>query len=66
MTQKRGLDWTLLDYISLSLRGKSALMVKNWLHFIFSISSEKPYDNQIMVSFDDEWLFTTVPVKETV
>ena len=41
-------------------------MVKNSLHFIFNISSEKLDDNQIMVSFDVEWLFTTVPVKETV
>ena len=52
--------------ISFSLRGNSALMVKNSLHFIFNISSEKPHENQIMVSFDVEWLFTTVPVKETV
>ena len=41
-------------------------MVKNSLHFIFNISSEKHHDNQIMVSFDMEWLFTTVPVKENV
>ena len=41
-------------------------MVKNSLHFIFDISSEKLHDNQIMVSFHVEWLFTTVPVKETV
>ena len=42
------------------------LMVKNSLHFIFNISGEKLHDNQIMVSFDVEWLFITVPVKETV
>ena len=41
-------------------------MVKNSLHFIFYTSSEKLHDNQTMVSFDVEWLFTTVPVKETV
>ena len=41
-------------------------MVKNSLHFIFDISSEKLQDNQIMVSFHVERLFTTVPVKETV
>ena len=42
-------------------------MVKNLLHFIFNTSSsEKLHDNQIMVSFDVEWLFITVPVKETV
>ena len=33
---------------------------------IFNISSEKLHENQIMVSFDVEWLLTTVPVKETV
>ena len=41
-------------------------MVKNSLHFIFNISSEKLHNNQIMVSFDVEWLFTSVLVKETV
>ena len=41
-------------------------MVKNSLHFIFNISSEKLHHNQIMVSFDVVWLFTTVPVKDTV
>ena len=40
--------------------------MKNSLHFIFNISSEKVHDNQIMVSFDVEWLFTTAPVRETV
>ena len=55
-----------LEDISFSLRGNSALMVKNALHFIFNISSEKLHHNQIMVSFDVEWLFTTVSVKETV
>ena len=55
-----------LEDISFSRRGNSALMVKNSLHFIFNISSEKLHDNQIMVSFDVERLFTTVPVKETV
>ena len=47
-------------------RGNAAFMVKNSLHFIFNISSEKLHDNQIVVSFDVEWLFTTVSVKETV
>ena len=42
------------------------LMVKNSLHFIFNISSEIIQDNQIMVSFDVELLFTTVPVKDSV
>ena len=54
--------WT----VTFSLRGNLALMVKNSLHFIFNISGQKLHDNQIMVSFDVEWLFTTVPVKETV
>ena len=42
------------------------LMVKNSLHFIFNISSEIIQDNQIMVSFDVELLFKTVPVKDSV
>ena len=42
------------------------LMVKNSLHFIFNISREIIQDNQIMVSFDVELLFTTVPVKDSV
>ena len=41
-------------------------MVKNSLHFIFNISGKELHDNQIMVSFDVERLFTTVPIKETV
>ena len=36
-----------LEDISFSLRGNSALMVKNSLHFIFNISSEKLHHNQI-------------------
>ena len=55
-----------LEDISFSLRGTSVLMVKNSLHFIFNIFSEILQDNQIMVSFDVEWLFTTVPVKDSV
>ena len=41
-------------------------MKKNSLHFIFNISSEIIQDNQIMMSFDVEWLFATVPVKDSV
>ena len=41
-------------------------MVKNSLHFIFSSSSEIIQDTQIMMSFDVEWLFATVPVKDSV
>ena len=55
-----------LEDISFSLRGTLVLMVKNSLHLIFHISSEIIQDNQIIVSFDVEWQFTTVPVKETV
>jgi len=40
-------------------------MLKNSLNFIFNISSEIIQDNQIMVYFDVEWLFTTVPVKDS-
>ena len=40
--------------------------MKDSLHFIFNISSKIIQDNQIMVSFDVEWLFTTVSVKDSV
>ena len=55
-----------LEDLSFFLRGNTALMVKNSLHLLFNISSEKLHDNQIMVSFHVEWLFTTFSVKETV
>jgi len=42
------------------------LMVKNSLHFILGSSSEIIQDTQIMMSFDVEWLFATVPVKDPV
>ena len=41
-------------------------MVKNSVHFIINISSAIIQDNQIMMSFDVEWLFATVPVKDSV
>ena len=40
--------------------------MKNSLHFNLNISSEIIQDNEIMVSFDVEWLFTTVSVKDSV
>ena len=41
-------------------------MVKNSWHFIFSSSSEIIQDTQITMSFDVEWLFATIPVKDSV
>ena len=55
-----------LEDISFSLRGNSVLIMKNSLHFNLNISSEIIQDNEIMVSFDVEWLFTTVSVKDSV
>ena len=55
-----GARWLLAKKVNF-VPCNSVLIVKNSLHFIFNISSEIIQDNQIMVSFDVEWLFT-VPV----
>ena len=41
-------------------------MVTNSAHFASIISSEKIQDNEIMVSFDIESLFTNVPIEGAV
>ena len=47
------------------LTGNSDFMVTNSAHFASIISSEKIQDNEIMVSFDVESLFTNVPIEGT-
>ena len=42
------------------------LVVKNSLHFLLTITSYIIQDNQITVSFDVEWLFTSVHVEDAV
>ena len=42
------------------------LMEKNSLPLILTISTEMIQDNPIMMSFDEEWLFTNVRVKDAV
>ena len=48
------------------LTGKSEFTVTNSAHFASTISSETIRDNEIMVSFDVESLFTNVPVDAAV
>ena len=49
-----------LANISSPLTGNSDFTVTNSAHFVFTISSEKIQDHEIMVSFDVESLFTNV------
>ena len=48
------------------LTGNSDFTVTNSAHFASIISSEKIQDNEIMVSFDVESLFTNVPIEGAV
>ena len=48
------------------LTGKSEFTVTNSAHFVSTISSETIRDNEIMVSFDVESLFTNVPIDAAV
>ncbi|KAL9973358.1 hypothetical protein ACROYT_G019801 [Oculina patagonica] len=48
------------------LTGNSDFAVTNSAHFVSTISSETILDNEIMVSFDVESLFTNVPIDGTV
>ena len=48
------------------LTGKSEFMVTNSAHFVSIISSETIRDNEIMVSFDIESLFTNIPINAAV
>ena len=46
--------------------GNPEFTVTNSAHFVSIISSETILDNEIMVSFDVEWLFTNVPIDVAV
>jgi len=48
------------------LTGNSDFTVTNSIHFVSIISNEKIQDNEIMVSFDVESLFTNVPIEGAV
>ena len=48
------------------LTGNSDFTVRNSAHFVSSINSETILDNEIMVSFDVESLFTNVPIDDAV
>ena len=46
--------------------GKSEYTVTNSAHFVPTVSDETILDNEIMVSFDVESLFTNVPIDAAV
>ena len=48
------------------LTGKSEYTVTNSVHFVSTVSNETILDNEIMVSFDVESLFTNVPIDAAV
>ena len=48
------------------LKGKTDYSVINSTHFVSTISHEKVHDNEVMVSFDVESLFTNVPIEGAV
>ena len=48
------------------LTGKSEYTVTNSAHFVSTVSDETILDNEIMVSFDVESLFTNVPIDAAV
>ena len=45
------------------LTGNSDFTVNNSAHFVSTINSETILDNEIMVSFEVESLFTNVPIE---
>ena len=55
----------LADILSL-LTGKSDYTVTNSSHFVSTISHERIQENEVMVSFDVESLFTNVPIEGAV
>jgi len=57
---------TYLANIVSPLTGSTDLTVNNSAHFVFTVSSESILDNEIMVSFNVESLFTTAPLDATV
>ena len=48
------------------LTGKSEYTVTSSAHFVSTVSNETILDNEIMVSFDVESLFTNVPIDAVV
>ena len=48
------------------LTGKSEYTVTNSAHFVSTVSNEMILDNEVMVSFDVESLFTNVPIDAAV
>ena len=48
------------------LTGKSEYTVTNSVHFVSTVSNETILDNEIMLSFDVESLFTNVPIDDAV
>ena len=57
---------TYLANILSPLTGKSEYTVTNSAHFVSTVSNETILDNEIMVSFDVESLFTNVPIDAAV
>ena len=55
-----------LAKILFPLTGKSKYTVTNSAHFVSTVSNETIQDNEIMVSFDIESLFTNVPIDAAV
>ena len=55
----------LADILS-PLTGKSYYTVTNSSHFVSTISHERIQENEVMVSFDVESLFTNVPIEGAV
>ena len=60
------LNHVLTPLTPLSLTGKSDYSVINSTHFASTISHEKVHDNEVMVSFDVESLFTKVTIEDAV
>ncbi|XP_068699268.1 uncharacterized protein [Montipora foliosa] len=60
-----GLSAYLANIVS-HLTGNSGFTVTNSAHFVSNISSEIILDNEIMVSFDVESLFTNIPIDAAV
>jgi len=48
------------------LTGKSGYTVTNSTHFVSTISHERIQENEVMVSFDVESLFTNLPIEAAV
>ena len=55
-----------LAYILSPLTGKSDYTVTNSTHFVSTISHERIQENEVMVSFDVEALFTNMPIEDAV